>query len=46
MDLQPNQQPTVGYILSVWPRLSETFILNEVIALVRWAAGEQLDKLG
>jgi len=35
MDLQPNQQPTVGYILSAWPRLSETFILNEVIALER-----------
>lgn len=35
MDLQPNQQPTVGYILSAWPRLSETFILNEVVALER-----------
>ena len=35
MDLRPDQQPTVGYILSVWPRLSETFILNEVIALER-----------
>ncbi len=35
MDLQPNQQPTVGYILSAWPRLSETFILNEVVAVER-----------
>jgi glycosyltransferase involved in cell wall biosynthesis len=35
MDLQPNQQPTVGFIVSVWPRLSETFILNEVVALER-----------
>lgn len=35
MDLQPNQPPTVGFIVSVWPRLSETFILNEVVALER-----------
>jgi glycosyltransferase involved in cell wall biosynthesis len=35
MDLQPDPRPTVGYILSAWPRLSETFILNEVIALER-----------
>lgn len=35
MDLPPNQESTVGYILSAWPRLSETFILNEVVALER-----------
>jgi len=30
-----NPAPAIGYVLSVWPRLSETFILNEVIALER-----------
>ena len=35
MDLQPNQHLTVGIILNVWPRLSETFILNEIVALER-----------
>ena len=30
---QPNPGQAVGYVLSAWPRLSETFILNEVIAL-------------
>src|ERR1700730_15228765 len=28
-----NSIPTVGYVVSSWPRLSETFILNEVIAV-------------
>lgn len=27
--------PTVGYIVSTWPRLSQTFVLNEVLALER-----------
>jgi len=30
-----NQHPTVGYVVSAWPRLSETFILNEVLAVER-----------
>src|SRR5437867_299969 len=26
---------TVGYIVSTWPRLSQTFVLNEIVALER-----------
>src|SRR5438105_13872752 len=29
------QSPTIGYLVSTWPRLSATFILNEVIAVER-----------
>src|SRR5258708_14993188 len=32
---QTNSGQAIGYVLSAWPRLSETFILNEVIALER-----------
>jgi len=32
---QTNPGSAIGYVLSAWPRLSETFILNEVIALER-----------
>ena len=35
MDPRLNQNRTVGYVVSAWPRLSETFILNEVIAVER-----------
>jgi glycosyltransferase involved in cell wall biosynthesis len=31
--LEPDQQRTVAYIVKAWPRLSETFILNEIISL-------------
>ena len=26
---------TVGYVVSTWPRLSQTFVLNEIVALER-----------
>ena len=29
------QKRTIGYIVKAWPRLSETFILNEIIAVER-----------
>jgi len=35
MQADSTQSPTVGYIVSAWPRLSETFILNEVLAVER-----------
>ncbi len=35
MQADSTQSPTVGYIVSGWPRLSETFILNEVLAVER-----------
>lgn len=35
MDTRSNRNPAVGYVVSAWPRLSETFILNEVIAVER-----------
>ncbi|PYY05461.1 MAG: colanic acid biosynthesis glycosyltransferase WcaL, partial [Acidobacteria bacterium] len=38
MNPRPNQNRTVGYVVSGWPRLSETFILNEVIAVERRGA--------
>jgi glycosyltransferase involved in cell wall biosynthesis len=30
---EANHLPNVGYIVKAWPRLSETFILNEIISL-------------
>src|SRR5712691_4906555 len=35
MQADSTQSPTVGYIVSTWPRLSATFILNEVLAVER-----------
>ena len=35
MDPRLNQNRAVGYVVNAWPRLSETFILNEVIAVER-----------
>src|SRR3989449_862830 len=35
MQADSTQSPTVGYIVSGWPRLSETFVLNEVLAVER-----------
>jgi glycosyltransferase involved in cell wall biosynthesis len=35
MPARSNGSLTVGYVVSAWPRLSETFILNEVIAVER-----------
>lgn len=32
---QPNGHPKIGYVVSAWPRLSETFILNEVVGVER-----------
>ena len=31
----PRIDPIVGYIVTTWPRLSQTFVLNEVLALER-----------
>ena len=31
MQLQPEQGPTIGYVVSTWPRLSQTFVLNEIL---------------
>jgi glycosyltransferase involved in cell wall biosynthesis len=33
MQLQPERRPAVGYVVSTWPRLSQTFVLNEILAL-------------
>jgi len=30
---EPNGQRTIAYVVKAWPRLSETFILNEIISL-------------
>src|SRR5216117_1486515 len=30
---KPECAPAVGYIVSTWPRLSQTFVLNEILAL-------------
>jgi hypothetical protein len=35
MDPNPSRDATIGYVVSAWPRLSETFILNEVIGVER-----------
>lgn len=31
----PESTPAVGYVVSTWPRLSQTFVLNEILALER-----------
>src|SRR5438552_8316242 len=33
MQYQPEQRPTIGYVVSTWPRLSQTFVLGEILAL-------------
>jgi glycosyltransferase involved in cell wall biosynthesis len=38
MSPRPNQNRKVGYVVSGWPRLSETFILNEVVAVEQLGA--------
>src|SRR2546423_11351694 len=38
----PNGHPKVGYGRSAWPRLSETFIQNEVMAIERLGARLQI----
>jgi len=35
MQAESTHSPMVGYIVSTWPRLSATFILNEIIAVER-----------
>lgn len=35
MSPQSEQNPTFGYIVSTWPRLSQTFVLSEILALER-----------
>jgi len=42
VDPRPNGNPKVGYVVSAWPRLSETFILNEVIGIERLGACLQI----
>src|SRR5919198_2048252 len=35
--MPPSSAPTatIGYVVTTWPRLSQTFILNEILALER-----------
>ncbi len=35
MEAQSQRIATVGYVVSTWPRLSQTFVLNEILALER-----------
>ena len=35
MDTQLAQAPRIGYLLKKFPRLSETFVLNEILAQER-----------
>lgn len=35
MHFPPEQGPKIGYVVSTWPRLSQTFVLNEILALER-----------
>ena len=37
--LEPNLSHSIAYLVSTWPRLSETFILNEVLALEQRGLG-------
>src|SRR5438132_13772104 len=33
MPVPSELRPTIGYVVSTWPRLSQTFVLNEILAL-------------
>jgi glycosyltransferase involved in cell wall biosynthesis len=35
MEAHSNGIPTIGYVVSCWPRLSQTFVLTEIVALER-----------
>ncbi len=35
MEAHSHQIPTLGYVVSTWPRLSQTFVLTEIVALER-----------
>src|SRR2546426_46249 len=35
MHLPPEEKPTIGYVVSTWPRLSQTVVLTEILALER-----------
>ena len=35
MQLPPEQKPTIGYVVSTWSQLSQTFVSNEILALER-----------
>lgn len=39
--MPPPGEPAVGYVLKVFPRLSETFVVNEIVARER--AGERIE---
>ena len=32
MQLQPEQEPKIGYVVSTWPRLWQTFVSNGILA--------------
>ncbi len=42
---ETDRKPVVGYLVSAWPRLSETFILNEVLAAERLGTALRLFSL-
>ena len=42
MKAETPQRPTIGYLVSTWPRLSATFILNEVLAVERSGASVRI----
>ncbi|PYL42987.1 MAG: colanic acid biosynthesis glycosyltransferase WcaL [Verrucomicrobia bacterium] len=33
MQPQPKRERTIGYVVNTWPRLSQTFVLNEILGL-------------
>src|SRR5213079_866896 len=35
MQRPSEREPKIGYLVSTWPRLSQTFVLNEILALER-----------
>ena len=36
MQFQSERRPAIGYVVSTWPRLSQPFVLNEILALEQW----------
>ena len=45
MQQPPKQEHTVAYVVNSWPRLSQTFILNEVLSLERWGVSLRIFSL-
>jgi len=45
MPLQPEQGPTIGYVVSMWPRLSQTFVAARAKVEERFSIDRSAERL-